>query len=287
MYADERQAINYHSMMSKVQVVAHRGMGQSFVQPDAPPENTLPAFAEGWKITRACELDVHLTKDGQVIVIHDDSTNRTTNASWIVRDHLAAELRSLDAGRWKSQKWAGTRLPLLDDVLDMMPDDCELFIELKDGPQVVPPAAEIVRQSGKAARVVFISFDIDTIALARQEMPDNDCLLILVFEADYDHGNWKVLYEEGPGFRAVTNAYVEDDVVALVKQYNLTGIDTSFVVPPSLIARLTTEKLRSVVWTVDEPSIAVDMVQLGITTITTDRPAEIRQALLAAGHQLR
>src|SRR5437763_12477335 len=168
--------------MSKVQVVAHRGMGQCFVQPDAPHENTLPAFAEGWKIARACELDVHLTKDGQVIVIHDDTTNRTTNASWTVRDRFAAELRSLDAGRWKAQKWAGTRLPLLDDVLEAMPADCQLFIELKDGPQVVPATAELVRQSGKAAQVVLISFDIDTIMAARQELPENDCLLIVVFE---------------------------------------------------------------------------------------------------------
>jgi glycerophosphoryl diester phosphodiesterase len=273
--------------MNEIQVVAHRGMGQGFVQPDAPPENTLPAFAEGWKIAKACELDVHLTKDGQVIVIHDDTTNRTTNASWVVRDRFSAELRSLDAGRWKSQTWAGTRLPLLDDVLDEMPGDCELFIELKDGPQVVPPTAEIVRQSGKAARVVFISFDIDTIALARQEMPENDCLLIVVFEADYDHGGWQVLYDEGPGFRTVTKTYVEDDLIALVKQYNLTGIDISFAVPPSLITRLATEKMRSVVWTVDDPSIALDMVRLGINTITTDRPREIREALTAAGYQLR
>jgi len=275
--------------MSKsiVQVVAHRGMGQGFVQPDAPPENTLPAFAEGWKIAKACELDVHLTKDGQVIVIHDDTTNRTTNASWVVRDRFSAELRSLDAGRWKSQTWAGTRLPLIEDVLDSMPDDCELFIELKDGPQVVPPTAEIVRQSGKSARVVFISFDIDTIALAKQEMPDNDCLLIVVFEADYDHGGWKVLYDEGPGFRTVTKTYVEDDLITLVKQYSLTGIDTSFAVPPSLITRLTAEKLRSVVWTVDEPNIALDMVRLGINTITTDRPGPIRETLIAAGYELR
>ena len=165
--------------------------------------------------------------------------------------------------------------------------DCELFIELKDGPQVVPPTAEIVRQSDKAARVVFISFDIDTIAMAKQEMPDNDCLLIVVFEADYDHGRWNVLYDEGPGFRTVTKPYVEDDLIALVKQYGLTGIDTSFAVPPSLITRLAAEKLRSVVWTVDEPSIAVDMAQLGITTITTDRPLEIRNALIAAGFTLR
>jgi glycerophosphoryl diester phosphodiesterase len=273
--------------MSKVQVVAHRGMGQGFIQPDAPPENTLPAFAEGWKITKACELDVHLTKDGQVIVIHDDTTDRTTNASWIVRDRFAAELRTLDAGRWKSQTWAGTCLPLIEDVLDSMPDDCELFIELKDGPQVVPPTAEILRQSRKAERVVFISFDIDTIALARQEMPDNDCLLIVVFEADYDRGAWKVSYDEGPGFRTVTKPYVEDDLIALVKQYGLTGIDTSFAVPPSLITRLAAETLRSVVWTVDEPSIALDMVRLGVTTITTDRPGPVREALIAAGYDVK
>jgi glycerophosphoryl diester phosphodiesterase len=275
--------------MSKpiIQVVAHRGMGQGFVQPDAPPENTLPAFAEGWKISRACELDVHLTKDGQVIVIHDDTTNRTTNASWTVRDRFAAELRSLDAGRWKAQKFAGTRLPLIEDVLDAMPDGCELFIELKDGPQVVPPTAEIVRQSGKAAQVVFISFDIDTIMLARHEMPENDCLLIVVFEADYDHGSWKVLYDEGPGFRTVTKPYVEDDLIALVKQYGLTGIDTSFAVPPSLITRLHAENLRPVVWTVDDPSIALDMARLGVTTITTDRPEPIRDALLAAGYDVK
>jgi glycerophosphoryl diester phosphodiesterase len=275
--------------MSKrvIQVVAHRGMGQGFVQPDAPPENTLPAFAEGWKIARACELDVHLTRDGQVIVIHDDTTNRTTNASWTVRERFAAELRSLDAGRWKAQAFAGTRLPLIEDVLDSMPDGCELFIELKDGPQVVPSTAELVRQSGKSPRVVFISFDIDTIMLARQEMPENDCLLIVVFEADYDHGSWKVLYDEGPGFRTVTKAYVEDDLIALVKQYNLTGIDTSFAVPPALITRLLEEKLRPVVWTVDDPSIALDMVRLGINTITTDRPGPIWDALIGAGYKVK
>jgi glycerophosphoryl diester phosphodiesterase len=270
-----------------VQVVAHRGMGQGFVQPNAPPENTLPAFMEGWKIAHACELDVHLTKDGQVIVIHDDTTNRTTNANWIVRDRFANEMRSLDAGRWKSQTWAGTRLPLLEDVLDAMPDGCELFIELKDGPQVVPPTAELVRQSGKASQVVFISFDIDTIVAAKQELPDNDCLLIVVFEADYNNGRWNVLYDEGPGFRTVTKTFVLDDLIALIKQYDLNGIDTSFAVPPALITRLHEEKLRPVVWTVDEPSIALDMVRLGINTITTDKPGPIRDALLAAGYEVR
>ena len=72
-------------------------------------------------------------------------------------------------------------------------------------------------------------------------------------------------------------------MIALVKQYDLTGIDTSFAVPPSLIRRLREEKLRSVVWTVDDPLVALDMVRLGVDTITTDRPGPIRDALIAAG----
>jgi glycerophosphoryl diester phosphodiesterase len=270
-----------------VRVVAHRGMGQAFVQPDAPPENTLPAFAEGWKIAGACELDAHLTKDGQVLVIHDDTTDRTTNANWTVRDRFAAELRSLDAGRWKAQRWADTRLPLLDDVLDLMPAGCELYVELKDGPQVARPAAEIVRKSQQAAQVVFISFDIDTIAEAKQELPENDCLLLITCEADYEHGRWNLSYDEGPGFSTVRKPLAVDDLIALVRQYELDGIDMSFAVPPRLIARLAEESLRSVVWTVNDTDIAVDMVEMGVRTITTDRPASIRDALLAAGHPVR
>ncbi len=270
-----------------VRLIAHRGMGQAFVLPDAPPENTLPAFAEGWKIAGACELDAHLSKDGQVIVIHDDTTNRTTNASWTVRDRFAAELRSLDAGRWKAQRWAHTRLPLLEDVLYLMPGGCALYVELKDGPQVARPAAELVRQSGKADQVVLISFNIDTIAAAKQELPQNDCLFLIACEADYEAGHWNLLYDEGPGFRTVRKTLVVDDLIALVRRYELDGIDASFAVPRGLIERLAQESLQSVVWTVNDTGIAIDMLQMGVRTITTDRPASIRDALIAAGHRVR
>ncbi len=98
-------------------------MGQGFVESSSPPENTLPAFKAGWETgAYGCELDVHVTTDGQIIVIHDSTTNRTTNASWVVAEHSADDLRSLDAGRWKALRWAGTRLPLLSEVLAIIPD---------------------------------------------------------------------------------------------------------------------------------------------------------------------
>ena len=106
-----------------VRIIAHRGTGQGLMKSGAAPENTLPAFKAGWETgVNACELDVHLTRDGQIIVIHDNTTDRTTNASRLVADHTADELRSLDAGRWKGLRWAGTRLPLLSEVLAIIRD---------------------------------------------------------------------------------------------------------------------------------------------------------------------
>jgi glycerophosphoryl diester phosphodiesterase len=268
-----------------VKIIAHRGTGQGMVESTAAPENTLPAFKAGWETgAYACELDVHLTRDGQVIVIHDSTTNRTTNASWVVADHTADELRSLDAGRWKSLRWAGTRLPLLSEVLAIIPDGRQLFIELKDGPQVVPATAAVIRESGKGpSQIVFISFDIDTIAAAKATLPDFECLLIVVFEADDSHGRWNVLYDEGPGFRTVTATYDPKALLQLVRKYRLDGIDSSFAMPTSLVKATLDAGLHFVTWTVDDPQIALDLVALGVTAITTDRPKAIREALIGAG----
>jgi glycerophosphoryl diester phosphodiesterase len=263
-------------------------MGQGMVESAAPAENTLPAFEAGFAIgVNGCELDVHLTLDGQVIVIHDATTDRTTNASWVVADHTAEELRSLDAGRWKNLRWAGSRLPLLSEVLAIMPAGQRLFIELKDGPQVMPAAASVVQESGKGpSQIVFISFDIDTIAAMKATLPKFECLLIVVFEADYSNGRWNVLYDEGPGFRTVTAVYDPKALLRLIRRYRLDGIDSSFAMPPSLVQTLRDAGLKLVTWTVDDPAIALDLVELGVTTITTDRPKAIKDALLGAGINL-
>ncbi len=271
-----------------ITVIAHRGMGQGLIEGSAPAENTLPAFEAGFASgVNGCELDVHLTSDGQVIVIHDATTNRTTNANWVVADHTAEELRSLDAGRWKNLRWAGSRLPLLSEVLAIIPPGQRLFIELKDGPQVVPAAASVVQESGKGpSQIVFISFDVDTIAAMKATLPRFECLLIVVFEADDAHGRWNVLYDEGPGFRTVTAAYEPKALLQLLRKYRLDGIDSSFAMPPSLVPTLRDAGLKLVTWTVDDPAIALDLVELGVTVITTDRPKAIREALVAAGIKL-
>ena len=122
---------------------------------------------------------------------------------------------------------------------------------------VIPATADVIRQSGKGpSQIVFISFDIDTIAAAKAALPEFDCLLIVVFQADDPHGRWNVLYDEGPGFRTVTAVYDQKALFQLVRKYRLDGIDSSFVMPTSLVKAALDAGLSFVTWTVDDPQIA-------------------------------
>src|SRR5215207_11286279 len=96
----------------RVWVVGHRGaMGHC-------PENTLASFARGLELGADwIEMDVHLSRDGAVVVIHDETLDRTTNGHGLVRDCNLAELTALDAGVWFSPAYAGERIPTLDELL--------------------------------------------------------------------------------------------------------------------------------------------------------------------------
>ena len=91
------------------------------------------------------------------------------------------------------------------------------------------------------------------------------------------------MYDEGPGFRTVTAVYDQKALFQLVRKYRLDGIDSSFVMPTSLVKATLDAGLSFVTWTVDDPQIALDLVALGVTAITTDRPKAIREALSRAG----
>src|SRR6478672_5367982 len=99
-----------------MQIIAHRGA--SF---DAP-ENTLAAIRLGWdQGADGVEFDVRLSRDGQIVVIHDADTRRVANVDRLVSDQTVDELRQLDVGRWKGPQFAGERIPTLAEVLAIVP----------------------------------------------------------------------------------------------------------------------------------------------------------------------
>jgi glycerophosphoryl diester phosphodiesterase len=148
-------------------VVAHRGASAYL------PENTMPAFARAVEMgADAIELDVHLTADGQLAVIHDDTVDRTTDGSGAVADMTMDRLRELDAGfRFADadgrfpQRGSGLTIPTLPEVLAWLPEGVGLVVEIK-----APAAADAVvealrgtpvREAGAASVISFAEAAID------------------------------------------------------------------------------------------------------------------------------
>ena len=104
-----------HQDLVETQIFAHRGSKSN------RPENTLAAFSEAVRVgVDGIELDVHLTKDNQVVVIHDESIDRTTNGTGLIRDMTFEEIRQYSAGSWFDTQYKFEKIPLLSEVLDLL-----------------------------------------------------------------------------------------------------------------------------------------------------------------------
>ncbi|MBN2639791.1 MAG: hypothetical protein JXR65_11980 [Bacteroidales bacterium] len=115
-------------------IVAHRGASGT------QPENTLASFQKALDAdATAIELDVHVCRSGELVVIHDETVNRTTNGKGKVADLTLAELQNLDAGN-------GEKIPTLQEVFDLVQGKAQINIELK-GKHTAKPVADLIRQN--------------------------------------------------------------------------------------------------------------------------------------------
>ena len=113
-------------MSNKPLIFAHRGAKA------VAPENTLPAFAKALEMgVDGIELDVHSSRDGQLAVIHNFSVNKLTNRRGLVRHFTAAQLAAMDAGSHLGPQFAGTGIPTLDQVFDLVGNRCLVNVEIK------------------------------------------------------------------------------------------------------------------------------------------------------------
>jgi glycerophosphoryl diester phosphodiesterase len=143
-------------------IIAHRGYRARY------PENTLAAFEAAIDAgADMLELDVLLTKDRKIVVIHDESLDRTTNGQGPVSEHTLSELKALDAGSWFDPRFRGERLPTLEEVLDMAAGRIPINIEIKRSayePHHPPDAIEkqilgLVAQKQAVEEVLITSFE--------------------------------------------------------------------------------------------------------------------------------
>ena len=164
-------------MSLPLRVIGHRGAAGH------APENTLAAIRRGLALgADGVECDVHMSRDGEIVVIHDATLERTTDGRGRVSDHTLDELKALDAGSWFGAEFAGERVPTLAEVFAEVKAAEEasgrerwLFVELKHGSDRYPGIEEklvlAIAQSGMVERVAVISFDHAAAARMRAMAP--------------------------------------------------------------------------------------------------------------------
>jgi glycerophosphoryl diester phosphodiesterase len=141
------------------------------------PENTLASFDRAVELgVNAVETDVHLSRDGEVMLIHDHTVDRTTDGHGYVKDMTAAELKTLDAGGWYGPEFAGQRILTLAELLAWAKGRVGVAIEIKNGPIYYPGIAEkvvrLVRQHDMARQALLLSFDHLVLREARMIAPE-------------------------------------------------------------------------------------------------------------------
>lgn len=152
-------------------IVAHRGASRY------APENTLAAFRLALKQgTRAVECDVRLTKDDQLVVIHDATVDRTTDGSGLVSAMSLDAIRGLDAGRWFGAEFTGERVPLLEEVLRLVRGRALIQIEIKNDPTpttgIGARVVDAIVGCGIEGDALVMSFDHEAVRIVRNLRSD-------------------------------------------------------------------------------------------------------------------
>ncbi|MEM9083968.1 MAG: glycerophosphodiester phosphodiesterase family protein [Planctomycetota bacterium] len=147
-------------------VIAHRGASVE------APENTVPAIRRAWKREAdGVEIDIHLTRDNRLAVIHDGDTGRVAKVALPVATSTLAQLQSIDVGRWKKKRYVGRRVPSLDQALAFVDREKWAFLELKSGPRIAPFfVRELARLGRFDSRLMICSFKLETLAAVRDEI---------------------------------------------------------------------------------------------------------------------
>jgi glycerophosphoryl diester phosphodiesterase len=243
-------------------IVAHRGASS-----DAP-ENTLRSFRLGWEQgADAIEADFHLTRDGQIVCMHDGTTGRTGNADLKIGECTLEELRKLDVGLHRGAQFAGERIPTLAEVLATVPKGGRVFLELKSGPAIAAAVrAELHRTQFLLSQLMIISFDSVVLAEAKRRLPEVKTSWLCGFHGL--QGGWS------PSI---------DEILKVLRDCGADGLDCNAheCVNYTFVRKLREAGKGFHTWTVDLPATAKRFTELGVDSITTNCPEAIRASLQA------
>ena len=219
------------------------------------PENTIPAFRSAIrKGGDRIELDVQMTKDGVVVVTHDTSLRRCTGRNANVYDLTFAEIEQLDAGSWFSSRFAGTKIPSFEEVLQLCQGQIDLNVEIKPSkatPDLEAETVRLLREYGFEGHCVITSQSYETLHKVKELAPEFPTGYILALGV----GNYYDLPDAD--FFSVETTFITS---GMVNQIHLRGKTVS-------------------AWTIDREEDARHMMELGADDLITDDPDMVTNIL--------
>lgn len=240
---------------AKPLVVAHRGGSLT------APENTLAAFKNALNIgVDRIELDVQLSKDDIVIVIHDEKINRTTNGKGVIRFMDYSQIGSYDAGCWFSDHFKGEKIPSLEEVMTLVKGKSTLLIEIKNQDNL------------------YEGIEQEVVKLIHKHNATSWCVV-----QSFNYGSLLKIHELDPDIRTGWLAVKPPTVKIINKK-----IDISFISEININQRFASKKAvdfihglnkKVFVWTVNKPARMKKIIQHGVDGIITDDPKTLKELL--------
>jgi len=243
-----------YTKMREVVFIAHRGASGK----GHSPENTLSAFREAINIGVDCvECDVHCTKDGHVVIIHDSTLNRTTNKKGAVAEMTLEEIKQADAGSWFSTLFTGERIPTLGELLELTKGKAISVIEIKPN-NITKRVIEEVEKADAVADVILQSFYPEAVKSAFEINPMIPRALLI------------------SGQLPVIRMSSILDLIYQATQVGASTLNLSYkIITPNLIKESHKRGLNVWAWTVDDESDMKELIDIGIDGITSNYPEKL------------
>jgi glycerophosphoryl diester phosphodiesterase len=251
--------------MDAVEIIAHRG--SSYLA----PENTRAAVELAWQEgVDAVEGDFRLTADGHIVALHDATLKRTAGVDRRVVECSLEELRTYDVGSWKGPQFAGHRVPTLAELLATVPAGKRFFVEVKSDREIIEPLRRVVENCGLyPEQIVPICLRFPLCQEIKTALPECPVYWVVEFRRD-GRGEWMPLSER------LDRSLIDGlDLMA-------TGPITAEFIADYKRSYSPAER-KVYVWTVDDPQLAKQMIDIGVDGITTNRPGWLREQLHPSG----
>ncbi len=231
--------------------IGHRGAAGT------RPELTIPAFARALELgVDMIELDVQLTRDRQLVVLHDRQLGRTVRGDGPVRERSLAELMGLDAGSWFDARWAGACVPSLEQVVELTAGRAELNVEIKSPPSDWEETAQVLlallTRHGRVGTTIISGFELGALQAVRARSAAAQ-IAVLWQDADLE-----------PMWRAAAAV----GAVAVHPHWGL--------VDEAVVAEARQRAHRVVAWTVNDPDAMAELARLGVDGLISDFPERLR-----------